>query len=198
MVETSSAAVPQQAQAAKDEAINQASELKDTALEHVGAVTAEAKEQATNVAHDVRRELETQGDAQARRAASALHDVGSQLSDMANAGQPGPVTDVTRQLANKSRQVASRLEEGGVQAVGDDLRAFARRQPGLFLAAAGVAGFVVTRILRNAQGNGRSLGQTATPPRDASPVTSPVMSTPPVPPLGGGMPSEPGLPETVR
>ena len=31
MVETSSAGVPEQAQAAKDEAINQASDLKDTA-----------------------------------------------------------------------------------------------------------------------------------------------------------------------
>ena len=115
MVETSSAGVPEQAQAAKDEAINQASDLKDTALEHVGAVTADAKEKATNVAHDLRRELETQGDAQAKRAASALHDVGSQLSDMANAGRPGPVSDVTRQLADSrgwlpavSRKAASR------------------------------------------------------------------------------------------
>jgi hypothetical protein len=198
MVETSSAAMPEQAQAAKDEAINQAGELKDTALEHVSAVTADAKEKATNVAHDVRRELETQGDTQAKRAASALHDVGSQLSDMANAGQPGPVTDVTRQLADKSRQVASRLEEGGIQAVGDDLRQFARRQPGLFLAAAGVAGFVVTRILRNAQSNGNPTGQTAAPSRGASSPT-PVMSVPPVAPLGNGMPAgEPGMPETVR
>jgi len=195
MVETSSAAVPEQAQAAKDEAINQAGDLKDTAIEHVGAVTADAKEKATNVAHDVRRELETQGDAQAKRAASALHDVGSQLSDMANAGQPGPVSDMTRQLADKSRQVASRLEEGGVQAVGDDLRRFARRQPGLFLVAAGVAGFVVTRILRNAQSSGNLAGQ-ATAPFTSAP---PAISSPPVQQLGGGVPvSGAEIPETVR
>ena len=193
MVETSSAGVPEQAQAAKDEAINQASDLKDTALEHVGAVTADAKEKATNVAHDLRRELETQGDAQAKRAASALHDVGSQLSDMANAGRPGPVSDVTRQLADKSRLVASRLEEGGVQAVSDDLRQFARRQPGLFLAAAGIAGFVVTRILRNAQSNGNPSGQTSAPYTSAPPVTS----APPAQPLGA-LSAERDLPETVR
>ncbi len=196
MVETSSAGVPEQAQAAKDEAINQASDLKDTALEHVGAVTADAKEKATNVAHDLRRELETQGDAQAKRAASALHDVGSQLSDMANAGKPGPVSDVTRQLADKSRLVASRLEEGGVQAVSDDLRQFARRQPGLFLAAAGIAGFVVTRILRNAQSNGNPSepsGRPGVPYTSAPPVTS----APSVPQLGA-LSSERDLPETVR
>ena len=82
---------------------------------------------------------------------------------MASAGQPGPVPDMTRQLAGKSRQVASRLEEGGVQGVGDDLRQFARRQPGLFLAAAGLAGFVVTRTLRNAQGSRELAAQAAAP-----------------------------------
>jgi len=163
MVETSSTRVPEQAQATKGEALNQASDLKDTALEHVGALTDDAKNKATNVAHDVRRELETQGDTQAKRAASALHSVGSQLHDMADSAQPGTVTDVTRQLADKSRQVATRLEEGGVQGVGDDLRRFARRQPGLFLAAAGIAGFVVTRVLRNAQGNTTPLTQSSAP-----------------------------------
>jgi hypothetical protein len=183
MVETSSTGVPEQAQAAKDEAINRAGDLKDTALEHVGAVTSDAKDKATDVARDVRRELETQGDTQAKRAASVLHDVGSQLTDMASAGQPGPVSDVTRQLADKSRQVASRLEEGGVQGVGDDLRQFARRQPGLFLAAAGLAGFVATRLLRNANGTRLTSGQPdayATASRPSPPdVGAPVAQTPP-------------------
>jgi hypothetical protein len=192
MVESSANGVPGQAQAAKDEAINQAGDLKDTALEHVGAVTADAKEKATNVAHDVRRELETQGNTQAKRAASALHDVGAQLSDMANAGQPGPVSDVTRQLADKSRQVASRLEEGGVQGVGDDLRRFARRQPGLFLAAAGVAGFVVTRVLRNVQGSDTQTNGFETRQPSATPLSAPPVQ------LGAAMPAEPALPETIR
>jgi len=193
MVESSANGVPEQAQAAKDEAINQAGDLKDTALEHVGAVTADAKEKATNVAHDVRRELETQGNTQAKRAASALHDVGAQLSDMANAGQPGPVSDVTRQLADKSRQVASRLEEGGVQGVGDDLRRFARRQPGLFLAAAGVAGFVVTRVLRNVQGSDTQSNGFESRQPSAPSLSAPSMQ------LGATVPAgEPALPETIR
>jgi hypothetical protein len=96
---------------------------------------------------------------------------------MANSGQPGAVTDVTRQLADKSRQVASRLEECGVQGVGDDLRRFARRQPGLFLAAAGVAGFVVTRLLRNAQGNALSGAQSAAPSTSSHPGLQPFTST---------------------
>jgi hypothetical protein len=154
MAESTTTGVPEQAQAVKDEALSQVGDLKDTALEHASAVTEDAKGKAADVARDVRRELETQGDVQAKRAASVLHDVGSQLNDMAGSGQPGAVSDVARHLADKSRQVATRLEEGGVQGVSDDVRQFARRQPGLFLAAAGLAGFVVTRMLRNTQGNG--------------------------------------------
>jgi hypothetical protein len=138
------------AQVAKDEAVDRVHDVAATTAEHAGAVKEEAKGKALNVVHDVRHELESQGDVQAKRAASTLRDVGSQLNEMARGAQPGAVTDVTRQIAERSTQFASRLEAGGVQGVGEDLRQFARRQPGLFLAAAGLAGFVVTRMLRNA------------------------------------------------
>jgi hypothetical protein len=143
-----------QAQAAKDEAMDRAQDVKDSAMAHAGAVAQETKTKASNVAGDVRRELETQGDAQAKRLASALHGAGRQLSSMAVDAEPGTLTDMTRQLAGGTERWASRLEESGVQGVGDDLRSFARRQPGLFLAAAGVTGFVVTRALRNATVDG--------------------------------------------
>ena len=111
-----------QVQAAKDEAVERVHDLTATTAEHAGAVKDEAKGKALDVAHDVRRELESQGDVQAKRVASTLHDVSSQLNDMAANGQSGAVTDVTRQVADTTRQLASRLEEGGVQGVSDDLR----------------------------------------------------------------------------
>ncbi len=60
----------------KDQAVEQAHELKDTSVEHVSAVAQEAKEKAINVGHDVRRELENQGNTQARRLATTLRDRG--------------------------------------------------------------------------------------------------------------------------
>ena len=134
----------------KDQAVDQAHELKDTAVEHVGTVTQEAKEKATNVAHDVRRELETQGDSQAQRLAIALHDAGRQLQGMADGAGPGPLTQVTRQLADGTERLAGRVDDGGLHGIGDELRTFAQRQPVLFLVAAGTAGFLVTRMLRHA------------------------------------------------
>ena len=133
----------------KDQALDQAHELKDTSVEHVSAVTQEAKEKAINVGHDVRRELENQGDTQARRLATTLRDTGRQLHDMADGAEPGPLGQATRQLAGGTDRLAGRLEEGGIHGVADDLRGFAQRQPAIFLLAAGAAGFVVTRMLRS-------------------------------------------------
>jgi hypothetical protein len=188
---------PSSVQDAKDQAKEQAHEVASTVAEHASAVTQEAKGKATDVVHDVRRELQSQGDAQAKRVASMLVDVGGQLESMADRGQPGAVTNTTRQLADTSRQVANRLETGGLQGVGDDLASFARRQPVLFLAAAGVAGFVVTRMLRNApsltssspSGNGASPGAMSTPrpiaqepvPELVAPAASDVPSTSAIP-----------------
>jgi hypothetical protein len=170
-----------QVQAAKDEATDRAHDLTAATAEHVGAVKDDAKQKAVDVAHQVRRELETQGDAQAKRVASTLQDVGGQLRGMADGGgDDGAVAEATRKLAEKSQQVAQRLEEGGMSGVGDDLRDFARRQPGLFLAAAGVAGFVVTRVLRNAsQPNGAPSSQAVAASPTSVPGAVPLGATTP-------------------
>jgi hypothetical protein len=153
----------------KDQAVDQAHELKDTAVEHATAVTQEAKEKATNVAHDIRHELESQGESQAKRLATTLHEAGRQLHDMADGAGPGPLTQVTRQLADGTQRLAGRVDDGGIHGIGDELRTFARRQPVLFLAAAGTAGFLVTRMLRHTGGGGVD----ANTPRDAVPSLSP-------------------------
>jgi hypothetical protein len=134
----------------KEQAVDQAHELKDTSVEHAGAVAQEAKEKAINVGHDVRRELESQGNTQAQRLATTLRDTGRQLNDMADGAEPGPLGQATRQLAGGADRLAGRLQEEGIHGVADDLRAFAQRQPIVFLLAAGAAGFVVTRMLRSA------------------------------------------------
>ena len=182
---TTGNAAPSRAEVAKDEAVDQVHDLTETTAQHASEMKDEAKGQALHVARDVRRELESQGDAQARRASSTLRDVGSQLHDMADRGQPGAVTEVTRQLADRSHQLASRLDHGGLQGVSDDLRGFARRQPGLFLAAAGVAGFVVTRVLRNASRDGASgIQSPATQVATPAPATHAVASRTGTPSMG--------------
>ena len=76
-----------------------------------------------------------------------MQQASTQLRSMTERGEPGFVTDVASQLADKLGSTAGRMEQGGVQALADDVRSFARRQPGLFLVGAGVAGFALTRPL---------------------------------------------------
>jgi hypothetical protein len=173
----------QVAREVKDEAINQAHDLKSATAEHAGAMTNEAKAKAVDVAHDVKHELVKHGDAQAERVAGALHATGRQLEVMADGGEPGTVADVTRQLGGAAQQLAGRLESGGVNGVADDLRGFARRQPGLFLAAAGLAGFVVVRALRAAPSGAMSGGSSSGSPAQPAALTpmTPEAAISPVP-----------------
>jgi len=175
---------------------SQASELKDAAKDHAGAVVTEAREQARNVMNDARDQLQQQADQQARRAGDGLHAASDQLRSMADAGQPGVVTDLTRQLAGGLERVSDRIGEGGLKAVGDDLRSFARRQPGLFLLGAGVAGFLAARAIR-ASGTPSSGAEPEAPSArpaaiPAAPTIDPFGSTPaPSSTVGAGVTPEP-------
>jgi hypothetical protein len=147
---TTTSQAQEAASKATDEATTQASELKDAAKEHAGAVVSEAKQQARSVLRNAQSELQKQAEQQAHRAGDGMRQASTQLQKMADAGEAGVVTDLTRQLAGTLEHVSTRIGDGGLRAVGDDLRDFARRQPGLFLLGAGVAGFFVTRAVRAA------------------------------------------------
>jgi len=169
----------------------QAPDVKAAAAEHVGAVADQAKARAGDVVHQVRGDLEARGDEQAKKFASVLRDTGSQLHSMADAGGQGLVVDMTRGLADGSERLASRLDGGGLQAVGEDIRGFARRSPGLFLAGAAMAGFLVSRLVRNSDRSALTNGQSQSASSQSASSQS-ASSPSPVAPLGteAGMPSD--------
>jgi hypothetical protein len=150
-----------------EEAAAQTSAVTSAAKEHAGAVVSEVKQQARGVAHDVQHELQRQADQQARRAGHGLRSASTQLRTMADGGEPGVVTDLTRELAGALDRVSTRVNDGGLRAIGDDLRGFARRQPGLFLLGAGVAGFLFARVVRAGAAHSE-----LSPPGDVSATSS--------------------------
>ena len=89
----------------------QASELKGAAKEHAGAVVSEAKQQARSVVRDAQTELQKQAEQQAHRAGDGMRQASTQLRTMADAGEPGMVTDLTRQLAGTLDRFATRIGE---------------------------------------------------------------------------------------
>jgi hypothetical protein len=196
MVETRRDAGSQPREAAneiKDTAANEAAKLKGVAGQHAGELAHQAKTEVRNVMSDARDEMQRQIDTQAHRLGGALQDAGGQLRSMAEGAHPGFVTDLAAQLGQTLDRVAATIDRGGAEAVADDLRSLARRQPGLFLLGAGLAGFVAARLLRAA--GTRATGSQGTGGRTPEPVgrlPEPVTGAAPGAygdgdPLGGGL-----------
>jgi hypothetical protein len=189
MVDTDSTvgAARESAAHVKDEAAREGAHVKDSVTEHAGQVADQVQQQARTVFAEARSGVEHEVDNQGRRIGEMLQQTSDQLRSMAGATEPGLLTDVTRQLADAAARTGGRMQERGLQAVADDLRRFARRQPGVFLLGAGVAGFVAARLVR-AGVSGTTNG--ASSPASARPVTSSVGALPaPMPPVTPSVPA---------
>src|SRR5690242_13023153 len=140
-----------------------ASETASDARQEAGAVAETVKdeskqlaqtagEQTRTVMHQVQDDVRERAGQEAGKVAEALHAASRQLSEMASAGQEqaGVLPAVAREGANASDRIASRLDEGGIDAIFADVRAWARRNPGTFIFGAVAAGFVAGRVVRNA------------------------------------------------
>jgi hypothetical protein len=75
--------------------------------------------------------------------AQALGRTGAQFS----ANEP-TIADLANRLAGSVGNLATRLREGSIDDIVDDARAFARRNPGLFVAGGLIAGFALARFAK--------------------------------------------------
>jgi hypothetical protein len=93
--------------------------------------------------------------------------VSQQLNSMADGADSGVASDVVRQAASRVSDVAGWLENREPAELLEDVKRFARRQPGLFIAIAAGAGFVAGRLTKALVANahddsGSSAGYTGT------------------------------------
>jgi hypothetical protein len=140
----------------RDEASNLASEagsagrrVADVTKDETRAVASETKQQARRLADEARRELRDQAATQQTRVASGLHSVGGELSRMAGASaEPGVATDVVREAGRRVDGVAQWLDQRDPGSLLEEVKSFARRRPGVFLAIAVGAGVVAGRLAR--------------------------------------------------
>jgi len=138
-----------------------ASQLAGTAKEQAGQVAHEAKTQARDLLQQGRSEVTQQATQQQQRAAETLRTFSDQLSSMSrNADQPGLAQDLTSQVAQRTSALASWLEDREPASVLDDVRGFARRRPGTFIALCAAAGVVAGRLGRGLQADASSQSST--------------------------------------
>jgi hypothetical protein len=130
-------------------ASEQARKVASTAQDEARHVVRGANQQARRLVGDTRQELRTQANAQVDRLAHGFNDLSRQLRSMGENGEPGPATDMAREAAQRTQQLAERLRQGGIDDMLGQLRTMGRNRPGLFLLGAFGTGLIAGRVVRN-------------------------------------------------
>jgi hypothetical protein len=135
----------------KEQVTNKTGEVASTAKDQAAGVVHDTKRQAQRLAGESRDQLKQQAQQQTQRLAQTMRDIGQQLQGMATGQAPpsGMVADVTQQAASSAHDMADKLDQRGLDGVIADLKQFARRRPGVFIAGALGAGVIAGRLVRS-------------------------------------------------
>jgi hypothetical protein len=167
----------EQAKQVASTATEGAKDVVQTAKDQAAEVGTEIKEQGKDIVNQARSQLRGQADDQTQQIAGKLRELGDEFRALID-GRPEEAQNVrgyADQAAGKLSEFAGRLESRGFDGVVDDVKSFARRRPGAFLAGAAVAGMAVGRLLRNSSGSGAAADMTTqawTPPPVATTPTT--------------------------
>jgi hypothetical protein len=167
-------------------------ELAHTAVEQGMHVAEETGRKARGVVDQAQARLKEEAGDQQKRAATGLGSIADQLRSMAEkCGQQDTASKLVHQASGRVQQVADWLEEREPGQVVEEVRNFARRHPGAFLAGAAMAGALAGRLTRNmASGVDQDRGVMGR--RDASqPETEPPRASVPQPPTPSSPPASP-------
>ncbi|MFC6022843.1 hypothetical protein ACFP2T_42650 [Plantactinospora solaniradicis] len=106
----------------------------------------EASRQAQELMEQASAQLKDQAGAQQHPAAEGLRALGNELQAMSEqSGQQGVATDLVRHAADRANQAAQWLDQREAATVVSEVRDYTRRNPGLFLAGAAIAGVLAGR-----------------------------------------------------
>jgi hypothetical protein len=168
------------------DAKERAAEVKDTSVaagQHVAGVAkdelhkvgSETKQQAKDLYRQTQGELADQAATQQKRVASGIRSLSDEFGSMAEKSETqGVASDIAHQAATRAAGVADWLEQRDPGALLDEVKGFARRRPGMFIAIAAVAGVVAGRLTRSviaeakdsdSTGTTGSIGSTGTRPQ---------------------------------
>ena len=135
----------------KDTAAGAASGVKDAAKGEVSNVAGEAKYQARNLVDQTRSQVRDQVSNQQSQLASKLNSWASELGSMgAKSEDSGPMSNVAQEASRRVGEISHWLDNHEPSDLLDEVKRFARRRPGTFLALAAAAGVVAGRLTRGA------------------------------------------------
>ncbi|MER7797899.1 hypothetical protein [Microbacterium sp. NPDC096154] len=127
----------------------EAGHVVDTAKQEAKSVAHEAKTQAKQVYAQTRQELSDQAASQQQRVADGLRSIGDELQSLTrNAENRGMATEFVEQASARINDASSWLSQRDPGSLLNEVKSFARRKPGMFIAGALVAGVVAGRLTR--------------------------------------------------
>ena len=140
----------------RDDASALASDASDAGRHVVGVARDETKSVASETGRQARRfmgqvgnELRSQATTQQSRAAEGLRSVGSGFSEMATGStQTGIAADLVRGAGERVNDAARWLDDRDPRALVEEVKGFARRRPGVFIAIAVGIGVIAGRLTR--------------------------------------------------
>jgi uncharacterized phage infection (PIP) family protein YhgE len=144
----------------KDVAVDEARNVGQTAAQAGSQVASTAADQAKQVAQETQRQakdlldqgrtqVKDQVVSQQQKAGQSLSSLAQELRSLADGsseGAPGPARDLLQQASSSVENFASMLQNREPAELLDEVRAFARRKPGLFLLGAAAAGVLAGRL----------------------------------------------------
>lgn len=131
-----------------DDAKTAASDVAGTAKKQASKVASEATGQAKQLFGQATGELKEQAGAQQEKAAAGLRQVGEQLGSMADSADSGVAGELVRNLSGRAHGVAGWLEGRDPGTLLDDVKSYAARKPGTFIAIAAVSGLLAGRVVK--------------------------------------------------
>ena len=143
----------------QDSAAEQAKHAASVAQDEAKQVAADVRDQARGLLTETRTQVEDQSRTQRDRLVETIRTFSDDLDGMAEQ-RSGLASDAAREVANRVRSFGQQLDGREPTELLDDLRSFARRRPGMFLAGSVIAGVVVGRFLRGSREATQTSGQT--------------------------------------
>ncbi|ROP63896.1 MULTISPECIES: hypothetical protein [unclassified Curtobacterium] len=126
-----------------------ASDVAGTAKEQASKVASEATDHAKQLYGQASENLKQQAAEQQQRAAGGLRSISDQLGRMAeNDDEQGVASKVVRDLSGRANSVAGFLENRDPGSLLDEVKSFAAKRPGTFIALAAGAGILAGRLTK--------------------------------------------------
>jgi cell division septum initiation protein DivIVA len=168
-------------EAAKEEAADVAGQaagaaqtVAETAKAEAANVASEVKTNARDLLQKAKSDLTNQAGTQQQKVAEGLRSISGELENMANASdQPGVASELIRQAAERSKAVASWLDNRDPGSLLDEVQSIARRRPGVFLLVAAGAGVLAGRLGKSLQAGAPASATTTGTGLPPQPVPAP-------------------------